>query len=77
MEHIERAGFTQGTQWAVYPPQTLSKKIQETIADYTKRLAIGLNCIGMMNIQFVIQGTKRSMLSRLTHVSSRTVTILV
>ena len=40
---------------AVYPPQTLSKKIQETIADYTKRLAIGLNCIGMMNIQFVIK----------------------
>ena len=40
---------------AVYPPQTLSKEIQETIADYTKRLAIGLNCIGMMNIQFVIK----------------------
>ena len=45
-----------GDSMAVYPPQTLSKKIQETIADYTKRLAIGLNCIGMMNIQFVIKG---------------------
>lgn len=40
---------------AVYPPQNLSQKVQETVADYTKRLAIGLNCIGMMNIQFVIK----------------------
>ena len=56
MEHIERAGIHSGDSMAVYPPQTLSKKIQETIADYTKRLAIGLNCIGMMNIQFVIKG---------------------
>ena len=42
MEHIERAGVHSGDSMAVYPPQTLSKKIQETIADYTKRLAIGL-----------------------------------
>ncbi|WP_438835298.1 carbamoyl-phosphate synthase large subunit [Streptococcus pluranimalium] len=55
MEHIERAGIHSGDSMAVYPPQTLSKVVQETIADYTKRLAIGLNCIGMMNIQFVIK----------------------
>ena len=55
MEHIERAGVHSGDSMAVYPPQTLSKQIQETIADYTKRLAIGLDCIGMMNIQFVIK----------------------
>ncbi|MBM7642455.1 carbamoyl-phosphate synthase large subunit [Streptococcus loxodontisalivarius] len=55
MEHIERAGVHSGDSMAVYPPQTLSQKVQETIADYTKRLAIGLNCIGMMNIQFVIK----------------------
>lgn len=53
MEHIERAGVHSGDSMAVYPPQTLSKEVQATIADYTKRLAIGLNCIGMMNIQFV------------------------
>ena len=55
MEHIERAGVHSGDSMAVYPPQTLSKEIIATIADYTKRLAIGLNCIGMMNIQFVIK----------------------
>ena len=55
MEHIERAGVHSGDSMAVYPPQGLSKQIQETITDYTRRLAIGLNCIGMMNIQFVIK----------------------
>lgn len=54
MEHIERAGVHSGDSMAVYPPQNLSQKIQTTIADYTKKLALGLNCIGMMNIQFVI-----------------------
>ena len=54
MEHIERAGVHSGDSMAAYPPQNLSQKIQDTIADYTKRLALGLNCIGMMNVQFVI-----------------------
>ncbi|WP_314059830.1 carbamoyl-phosphate synthase large subunit [uncultured Vagococcus sp.] len=54
MEHIERAGVHSGDSMAVYPPQTLSPDIQATIADYTKRLALGLNCKGMMNVQFVI-----------------------
>lgn len=54
MEHIERAGVHSGDSMAVYPPQTLSPEQIQTIEDYTKRLAIGLNCVGMMNIQFVI-----------------------
>lgn len=55
MEHIERAGVHSGDSMAVYPPQTLSQSVIDTIVDYTKKLAIGLNCIGMMNIQFVIK----------------------
>lgn len=54
MEHIERAGVHSGDSMAVYPPQNLSDEIIATIEDYTKRLALGLNCVGMMNIQFVI-----------------------
>lgn len=54
MEHIERAGVHSGDSMAVYPPQALSEEIKQTIEDYTIRLARGLNCIGMMNIQFVI-----------------------
>lgn len=58
MEHIERAGVHSGDSMAVYPPQALSAEIQKTIEDYTIRLARGLNCIGMMNIQFVIHDNK-------------------
>ncbi|WP_373471762.1 carbamoyl-phosphate synthase large subunit [Carnobacterium alterfunditum] len=54
MEHIERSGVHSGDSMAVYPPQSLSKEIQNTIVDYTTRLALGLNCLGMMNVQFVI-----------------------
>ncbi|MDR1013226.1 MAG: carbamoyl-phosphate synthase large subunit, partial [Lactobacillales bacterium] len=58
MEHIERAGVHSGDSMAVYPAQSLSQDIKETIADYTKRLALGLKCIGIMNIQFVIYKEK-------------------
>lgn len=54
MEHIERAGVHSGDSMAVYPPQTFSDELKATIEDYTRRLALGMNCIGMMNIQFVI-----------------------
>ncbi|MDR0846470.1 MAG: carbamoyl-phosphate synthase large subunit [Lactobacillales bacterium] len=58
MEHIERAGVHSGDSMAVYPPQTFSDEIIKTIEDYTTRLALGLNCIGMMNVQFVIHEDK-------------------
>lgn len=54
MEHIERAGVHSGDSIAVYPPQSLSKSMLATIADYTARLAKGLNIVGLLNIQFVI-----------------------
>ncbi|MGX7029880.1 carbamoyl-phosphate synthase large subunit [Vagococcus zengguangii] len=54
MEHVERAGVHSGDSMAAYPPQTLSDEIKATIVDYTRRLALGLNCLGMMNIQYVI-----------------------
>jgi carbamoyl-phosphate synthase large subunit len=54
MEHIERAGVHSGDSIAVYPPQTLSSKQILDITEITRKLALGLNCIGMMNVQFVI-----------------------
>ncbi len=54
MEHIERAGVHSGDSIAVYPPQSLSKSMLATIADYTARLAKGLNIVGLLNIQFVV-----------------------
>lgn len=54
MEHIERAGIHSGDSIAVYPPQTLSARVIYTIVDYTKRLALGLNVKGLMNVQYII-----------------------
>ena len=54
MEHIERAGVHSGDSIAVYPPQTLSPKVIDTIVDYTGRLAKGLKVKGLINIQYVI-----------------------
>ena len=54
MEHIERAGVHSGDSISVYPAQTLSPRIRQTIIDYTKRLALELNIIGLVNIQYVV-----------------------
>ncbi|MDR3709541.1 MAG: carbamoyl-phosphate synthase large subunit [Capsulimonadaceae bacterium] len=56
MEHIERAGVHSGDSMAVYPPQTLSKDLCNQIVDYATKLASALEVIGVMNIQFVIDG---------------------
>ncbi|GBG57223.1 carbamoyl-phosphate synthase [Sporomusaceae bacterium FL31] len=54
MEHVERAGVHSGDSIAVYPTQTLSANVIDTIVDYTKRLAVGLNVKGLLNIQYVV-----------------------
>ena len=54
MEHIERAGVHSGDSIAVYPSQTLSAEVKQTLVDYTERMAKGLNIIGLLNIQYVI-----------------------
>ncbi|MFW7431843.1 carbamoyl-phosphate synthase large subunit [Vagococcus carniphilus] len=55
MEHIEKAGVHSGDSMAVYPPQSLSETVIQKIVEYTKKLALGLNCRGMMNVQFIAQ----------------------
>lgn len=56
MEHIERSGIHSGDSISVYPAQSLSAKVKETIADYTERLAKALHVIGLINIQFIAVG---------------------
>ncbi|EGO65773.1 carbamoyl-phosphate synthase large subunit [Acetonema longum] len=53
MEHVERAGVHSGDSIAVYPPQTLSQKVLDTVVDYTKKLALGLRVKGLVNVQYV------------------------
>ena len=56
MEHIERAGVHSGDSISVYPAQTISQKVKDTIEDYTTKLARSLHVIGLINIQFIAVG---------------------
>jgi carbamoyl-phosphate synthase large subunit len=55
MEHIEEAGVHSGDSSCVLPPVSLSPTVLNTIRDYTKRLAIALKVVGLMNVQYAIQ----------------------
>jgi carbamoyl-phosphate synthase large subunit len=54
MEHIELAGVHSGDSACVIPPVSIPTKHIDTIYDYTKKIAIELNVIGLMNIQYAI-----------------------
>ena len=55
MQHIEQAGIHSGDSACVFPAYELSSGARETIESYTKELALSLNTIGLINIQFAIQ----------------------
>ncbi|MDX2440597.1 MAG: carbamoyl-phosphate synthase large subunit, partial [Desulfobacterales bacterium] len=54
MEHIEMAGVHSGDSACVIPPVSIPVKHIETIYEYTKKIAIELNVVGLMNIQYAI-----------------------
>ncbi len=56
MEHIERAGIHSGDSISVYPAKSISEKTKKTIEEYTRRLAMSLHVIGLINIQFIVCG---------------------
>ncbi|MCE9676895.1 carbamoyl-phosphate synthase large subunit [Paraclostridium bifermentans] len=53
MEHLERAGVHSGDSITMYPSQNISDEIKAKILDYTKKIALELNVLGMVNIQFI------------------------
>jgi carbamoyl-phosphate synthase large subunit len=55
MQHIEEAGIHSGDSTSILPPISLSKKNLNQIKTYTKKLAKGLNVIGLINIQYAIK----------------------
>lgn len=55
MEHIEEAGIHSGDSACVLPPHTLSPEIVAEIERQTKALAVELNVIGLMNIQYAVK----------------------
>jgi carbamoyl-phosphate synthase large subunit len=54
MEHIEYAGVHSGDSACVIPPVDIEQKHKETIIEYTRKIALELNVIGLMNIQYAI-----------------------
>lgn len=55
MQHIEPAGIHSGDSYAVLPPYNLGDFVMQQIEMYTKRLALALGTVGLINIQFVIK----------------------
>jgi len=55
MEHIEQAGVHSGDSSCSLPPNSLSAEIQAELKVQTRKLALALKVVGLMNIQFAIQ----------------------
>ncbi|MDO9323828.1 MAG: ATP-grasp domain-containing protein, partial [Methanoregula sp.] len=51
MEHIEQAGIHSGDSACVIPTQSLSKEVLDTVRDYTRKIALGLGVVGLVNLQ--------------------------
>jgi carbamoyl-phosphate synthase large subunit len=54
MEHIEQAGIHSGDSACVIPPVSIPSQHMETIIDYTRRIALDLGVVGLINIQYAI-----------------------
>jgi carbamoyl-phosphate synthase large subunit len=51
MEHIEEAGIHSGDSACMIPPQTLPGVVLEVVRDYVRKIALGLNVVGIVNLQ--------------------------
>ncbi|ETR70030.1 MAG: Carbamoyl-phosphate synthase large chain [Candidatus Magnetoglobus multicellularis str. Araruama] len=58
MEHIELAGIHSGDSACVIPPISIPRKHLETIVDYTRKIAIEMHVMGLMNIQYAISNDR-------------------
>jgi len=55
MEHIEPCGIHSGDSNATLPPFNLGDLVMQQIKDHTKKIALALNTVGLINIQFAIK----------------------
>lgn len=55
MEHIERAGVHSGDSACCLPPHSLKKEVLDEIIAQTKKMALELKVVGLMNVQFAVQ----------------------
>ncbi len=76
MEHIEKTGVHSGDSMSVYPPYSLSDKVKKVICEYTTKIGIGLNLIGLFNIQFIVEQNDFVSIIEVNPRSSRSVPFL-
>jgi carbamoyl-phosphate synthase large subunit len=55
MQHIEPAGIHSGDSYAVLPPYNLGDLVITQIEEHTKKIAVALGTVGLINIQFAIK----------------------
>lgn len=55
MEHIEPCGIHSGDSNATLPPFNLGEFVMQQIKDHTKKIALALNTVGLLNVQFAIK----------------------
>ena len=58
MQHIEPAGIHSGDSYAVLPPYNLGDFVMQQIEAHTKKIALALNTVGLINIQFAIKNDR-------------------
>ena len=56
MQHVEEAGIHSGDSACVLPPHSLGREMRDEIAESTRRLALALGCVGLMNVQYAVLG---------------------
>ena len=76
MEHIERTGVHSGDSMSVYPPYSLSQEVKDIIVEYTKKIGVKLQMIGLYNIQFIVDKDNKVYVIEVNPRSSRTVPFL-
>ena len=76
MEHIEKTGVHSGDSMSVYPTYSLSEEVQNVIIDYTTRIGVKLQMIGLYNIQFIVDKNNNVSIIEVNPRSSRTVPFL-
>ncbi|AXO79787.1 carbamoyl-phosphate synthase large subunit [Olleya aquimaris] len=58
MEHIEPCGIHSGDSNSLLPPFNLGDLVMQQIKDHTKKIALALNTVGLINIQFAVKDDK-------------------
>jgi len=76
MELVERTGIHSGDSISVYPSFSISEQVKTIIADYTRRLGLGIGIVGLFNIQFIVDPDENVYIIEVNPRSSRTVPFL-